>query len=142
MNRFTLRRLLIVVPIAGALLGIVGSWLYRESNRGWSAARLERSIQAESPPIATEQQAAKWFEANKIDYQVVGADGGYQIGNQYMTQIAGYSSAQVDHVVRGGLRDAEANLGLFSNGWIHIFFFIDSNGNCLGHYIYEFVYAL
>jgi hypothetical protein len=141
MYRFNLRRLLIAVPIAGALLGIVGSWLYRESNRGWSAARLERSIQAESPSIATEHQAAKWLEANKIGYFVVGPTGGLDVGGRCVTQIADYSPAQVDHVVQGYLREDKANLGLFSNGKITIFFFIDSNGNCLGHYIHEFEYA-
>src|SRR5689334_12134936 len=111
MPRFNLRRLLIVVPIAGMLLGIVGSWFYRESNRGWSAARLERSIQAESPAIVTEQQAAQWFEANKIGYFVVGPTGGLEVGNRCITQIAGFSPVQVDHVLQGYLREDKANLG-------------------------------
>ena len=66
--RFSLRLLLILVPIVGLVLGVAIRWVEHESGRGWSVERLERAIQAANPPISNRQQAEEWLKTNGIEY--------------------------------------------------------------------------
>jgi hypothetical protein len=140
---FSLRWLLLVVPIAAILLGVTIRWIQRESDRGWSVERLERSIQAEVPPIQNRQQAEAWFKANSIDCQYFDdPTGGYEVGNQTAAMLAGLQSKNLSGVVRGSIEGEAANVGFLSNGRIIVFFFFDHQGRCVGHFIHPFEYSL
>ena len=142
--RFSLRVLLILVPVAGLMLGVAIRWVQREPERSWSVNQLELAIRAAQPPISNRRKAEEWCKANRIDYQYFDdPTGALKAGNRTAAQLAGFGSQNKKSVVRGTITGKAANVGYYSNGAaqhgeIYIFFFIDSNGVCVGHWIYPF----
>jgi len=139
--RFSLRLLLILVPVAGLMLGAAIRWMQRKPERGWSVSELEVAIRAAQPPIINRQQAEEWFKANRIDYQYFDdPTGALRAEHRTAAQLAGFGSQNKKHVVRG----KAANVGFYPNGTArhgesyYIFFFINSNGVCVRHWIYPF----
>ncbi len=140
--RFSLRWLLVIFPVIGLVAGILVRWIERESDKGWSVARLEQDIQSQNPPISDRLTAEAWFTAHGIDYRYFpDPTGGYQVGGRDITTIAGLNPKNISGVVRASISGDAANLGLFTSGRITVFFFIDQDGHCSGHWIEPLEYT-
>ncbi len=122
------------VPLIGCLslvllpVLLVGGWVWRDSQRGWSAEKLERLIQAELPADCDRQQVETWFDMHGIRYGY--CIPGDQPDDDSMPTLAGQ------------IEGKEANVGFLESGRIDIYFYFDKQGRCAGHKVDPFVYSL
>src|SRR6476660_896410 len=113
--RFSLRLLLILVPVTGLMLGAAIRWMQREPERGWSEGDLKAAIYAAQPAISNRQQAEEWFKANRIDYQYFDdPTGALGVEHRTAAQSLGFGSPNKKHVVRGTITGKAAKVGYYS----------------------------
>lgn len=119
-----------------------GVWVWRDSQRGWTVARLEQLIAAEVPAGCDRLQAEAWFDRHGIEHSYFVDTTGDRSGNSTMPRLAGLRDEDLSGMVRGWIEGPEANVGFGSSGRITIYFFFDKKGHCAGHLIDPFVYSL
>jgi hypothetical protein len=117
-----------------------GSWMWWLSQRGWTAAQLEKLIQAELPANCDRASASAWFDQHGIGYNWWADTTGDSRGNRTMPELVGLKNSDLSGMLRGNLASPEANVGWFSTGRISIYFFFDKQGCRVGHLVDEFVY--
>jgi hypothetical protein len=58
-----------------------------------------------------------------------------------MPELAGLKNEDLCGMVRGTIEGAEANVSLLVSGRIMIYFFLDKEEHCVGHWIQEVAYT-
>lgn len=118
-----------------------GAWFWRECQRGWTEARLERSIAAEIELGCGRKQVETWFNTHGIRYQYFSDTTGDRVGASTMPMLAGLNDSSLGGMLRRWIDGPEANVGFFELGYIQIFFFFDHAGTCVGHLVRPFIYS-
>lgn len=107
-----------------------------------AAEKLTRSIKAEVPPIATQQQAEAWLKARGFEPSYFVDTTGDRVGGQTMATRAGLRDEDLGGMVRGQITCPSKQLGVGQYGRLSIYFFFDKRGSCVGHWVDWFEYCL
>lgn len=130
---------LVFVLVAAIALG---ACIRRDSQRGWTKARLEDLIVAEVPGACDRTHVEAWFDKHGIEHLYFADTTGDQAGKNTMPMLAGLRDEDLSGMVRGRIDGPEANVGFGESGRISVYFFFDKQGKMVGHLVYVFVYSL
>ena len=112
------------------------------SQRGWTVAKVERSIHTEVAPDCDRRTVEAWFDRHGIrHYWFENASEGVQV-LRTRTQSVGFRNEDVSGMLRGDIEGPEVNVDLVFPGRIFIYFFFDKQGRRIGHVVDPFVYNL
>jgi hypothetical protein len=79
----------------------LASWVWIDSRRGWSVARLEALIAAEVPFDADRQAVEKWFDRHGIAHSYIVDTTGDRASQSTMPMLAGLRDEDLGGMVRG-----------------------------------------
>jgi hypothetical protein len=137
-------------PLTGCLALVVlavlavTAWVWWDSQRGWTVAKLERLIAAEVPPHGDRQQVEAWFNRHGIEHWYIPdkSKPWPGPGSSITLRLAGLRDEDVSALVAGKIEGPEANVGFLQSGRIWVYFFLDKQGRVVGHLVRPFVYSL
>jgi hypothetical protein len=136
------RRLLALLALVAVGAGLVALWRPWESTIHSTAARLERLIQEEVPPNCDRQQAEAWLDRHGIQHLYSEDTTGDRSGHDTMPSLAGLDHRTLSGMVRGDICGRNPGRGVHFSGFIHVYFFFDKQGRCVGHLVFPFEFSL
>jgi hypothetical protein len=122
--------------LALAAIGGCGACVWWATQRGWTVAKLERSIRAEVPPSCDRRTAEAWFDKHHIQHWWSDET---SLARAPQTP-ARFRDKDVGGMLEGVIEGPEANVDLISPGEISIYFFFDEQGRLVGHLVDKLIY--
>ncbi|HEY2840605.1 MAG TPA: hypothetical protein VGJ26_15725, partial [Pirellulales bacterium] len=115
--QFTAWLLVISALVAGA------GWLWWASHRGWSVGRLERLVQAETPPGSDRATVEACLNRHHISYSWFNGARRDMWGSETALELAGLQGVEISGTLYVHMRGEEANVGILDSGSVSLYFF-------------------
>jgi hypothetical protein len=108
--------------------------------RGWTGAEIERAIRAEVKEGSNRQSLEMWFQTHGIPHKYFEGPDHAKFNND-VAKSAGLQGTEISGVLQGFIDMEHSNEHFLLPSEIFIYFFFDSDGRLLGHFVDPAVYG-